>query len=178
VLHLQLLAEDARHPQSSSDPTRHMQAMRDAIARVDGLLKAFSDLAAPAHLKPDLGIAISSVLLLFGHEARRGNIDLLRVGPSSLPVQAAPEAFLDLVCHAFFAGVALAREGTLRIAVEADGPRARLELRAEGGVPRREEAALHLEAMRRLSSEAGAVLSIDAAPAAPARLSLSFTHPR
>ena len=71
-----------------------------------------------------------------------------------------------------------ARDGTLRVSVDTDGPRARLELHAEGGAPRREEAAPHLEAVRRLYSEAGAELSLDVSPAAPARLSLSFAHPR
>src|SRR2546421_535747 len=75
-------------------------------------------------------------------------------------------------------GVALVRDGALRISIETDGPRTRLELLAEGGAPRREEAAPHLEAVRRLSSEAAAELSLDAGPAAPARLSLSFAHPR
>ncbi len=99
-------------------------------------------------------------------------------GPASVPVQADPAFLCDLVCHAFLAAVALARDGALHIAVGTDGPRTRLELCSEGGAPRRDEAAPHLEAVRRLASEAGAELSADLAPAAPARLSLSFAHPR
>ncbi|MFL5310585.1 MAG: hypothetical protein ACJ79H_09060 [Myxococcales bacterium] len=179
VLHVQLLAEKMREEGRGGAPAeRHLQALRDGIGRVDALLKAFSDLAAPAHLPPDLGAAISRAQLLFGSEARRGSVAVMQRGPASVPVQADPAFLSDLVCHAFLAAVALARDGALHIAVGADGPRARLELRCEGGAPRREDAAPHLEAVRRLASEAAAELSADLAPAAPARLSLSFAHPR
>jgi hypothetical protein len=83
-----------------------------------------------------------------------------------------------MVCHAVLAGIALANDGTLLVSVGGDGGRARLDLRAEGSVPRRDEAAPHLEATRRLAEELGAEPSIDAEAAPVARLSLSFVHPR
>lgn len=179
VLHLQLLGEKVHdRAEDAAQADRHLQALRDGIARVDALLKAFSDLAAPAHLAPDLGAAVSRAQLLFGLEARRGSVAVMQRGPASVSVQADPAFLCDLVCHAFLAAVALARDGALHILLATDGPRARLDLRSEGGAPRREEAAPHLEAVRRLCSEAGAELSADLAPAAPARLSLSFAHPR
>jgi signal transduction histidine kinase len=179
VLHVQLLAEKMRD--GAPDPTpaeRHLQALRDGIGRIDALLKAFSDLASPNHLPADLGAAISRAQLLFGYEARRGGVAVMQRGPASAPVQADSAFVGDLVCHAFLAAVALARDGALHIVLASDGPRTRLELRSEGGAPRRDEAAPHLEAVRRLVSEAGAELSVDLAPAAPARLSLSFAQPR
>ena len=169
ALHLQLLSEKMRGGELGGAPAeRHLQALRDGIARVDVLLKAFSDLASPNHLTPDLGAAVSRAQLLFGYEARRGSVAVMQSGPASVPVRADPAFLGDLVCHAFLAAVALAR----------DGSRNRLDFRSEGGAPRREDAAPHLEAVRRLIPEAGGELSSDLAPAAPARLSLSFTHPR
>ena len=179
VLHLQLLGERLRdHDQSDTPVERHLQALRDGIGRVDALLKAFSDLAAPEHLEPDLGSAAARAELLFGFEARRGSVAVTHRGPSSAPVRTDPALLCDLVCHAFLAAVALARDGTVDISVGSEGPRARLELLAEGGAPRRDDATPHLEAVRRLASEAGAELSADLSPAAPARLSLSFAHSR
>jgi signal transduction histidine kinase len=178
VLHLQLLGDRLRDREGGNSIDRHLQAVRDGIGRVDALLKAFSDLASPEHLAPDIAAGIARAQLLFASEARRGVVAVMLRGPASVPVDSDPAALCDLVCHAFLAAVALARDGALHIAVGAEGPRARLELRAEGGAPRRDEAAPHLEAVRRLAPEASAELSADLAPAAPARLSLSFTHPR
>src|SRR5712671_7744116 len=160
VLHLQLLGEKIREGERGGAPAeRHLQALRDGIGRVDALLKAFSDLASPAHLPPDLGAAISRAQLLFGYEARRGSVAVMQRGPASVPVQADPAYLSDLVCHAFLAAVALARDGALHIAVGADGPRARLDFHCEGSAPRREDAAPHLDAVRRLASETAAELS-------------------
>ncbi|HYV66642.1 MAG TPA: hypothetical protein VE964_10400 [Myxococcales bacterium] len=179
VLHLQLLSEKLRGGDVGGTPSeRHVQALRDGIGRVDALLKAFSDLASPAHLPPDLGAAVSRAQLLFGYEARRGSVAVMQRGPASVPVQADPAFLGDLVCHAFLASIALARDGALHIVLGTDGPRNRLDFRSEGGAPRRDEAAPHLEAVRRLVCEAGGELSSDLSPAAPARLSLSFNHPR
>src|SRR5205807_7065641 len=125
-------------------------------------------------LRPGLGAEGWGAELLFGYEARRGTVAVMQRGPASVPVEADPAFLCDLVCHAFLAAVALARDGALHIAIAADGPRARLEFRSEGSAPRRDDAAPHLEAVRRLASEAAAELSADLAPAAPARLSLSF----
>jgi len=179
VLHLQLLSEKLRGNELGGAPAeRHLQALRDGIGRVDALLKAFSELASPDHLAPDLGAAVSRAQLLFGYEARRGSVAVMQRGPAAVPVQANPAFLGDLVCHAFLAAVALARDGALHIVLETDGPLNQLDFRSEGGAPRRDEAAPHLEAVRRLTSEAGGELSADLAPAAPARLSLTFAHSR
>jgi signal transduction histidine kinase len=179
VLHVQLLGERIREGERGGTPVeRHLQALRDGIGRVDAVLKAFSDLASPERLDPDLAAAVARAQLLFGFEARRGSVAVMQRGPVSVRVEADPAYLCELVCHAFLAAVALARDGALHITVQADGPRARLEFRAEGGAPRREDAAPYLEAVRRLVSGASAELSADLAPVAPARLSLSFPHPR
>jgi C4-dicarboxylate-specific signal transduction histidine kinase len=179
VLHLQLLGERLRGGERDAAPVeRHLQALRDGIGRVDAVLKAFSDLASPERLAPDVGAAVARAQLLFGSEARRGSVAVMQRGPASIPVQADPAALCEVVCHAFLAGVALARDGALHITLDVDGPRARLEIRAEGGAPRRDDAAPYLEAVRRLAPGASAELSADLLPAAPARLSLSFPHPR
>jgi len=178
VLHLQLLGERLREGEREGLPVeRHLQALRDGIGRVDAVLKAFSDLASPERLAPDVAAAVARAQLLFGFEARRGNVAVMQRGPASIPVRADPAFLCELVCHAFLAAVALARDGALHISVDADGPRARLEFRAEGGAPRRDDAAPYLEALRRLAPGASAELSADLGPAAPARLSLSFPHP-
>ena len=178
VLHLQLLGERLREGEREGLPVeRHLQALRDGIGRVDAVLKAFSDLASPERLAPDVAAAVARAQLLFGFEARRGNVAVMQRGPASIPVRADPAFLCELVCHAFLAAVALARDGALHISVDADGPRARLEFRAEGGAPRRDDAAPYLEALRRLAPGGSAELSADLGPAAPARLSLSFPHP-
>lgn len=179
VLHLQLLGERLREGERDGTPVeRHLQALRDGIARVDAVLKAFSDLASPERLDPDLGAAIARAQLLFGFEARRGSVAVMQRGPAKLAVQADPAVLCELACHAFLAAVALARDGALHISIGIEGPRAQLELRAEGGAPRRDDAAPYLEALRRLAPDAPAELSADLNPGAPARLSLSFPHPR
>jgi hypothetical protein len=177
VLHLQLLAEKLPRD-ATSGVERHVQAMRDGIAQVDSLLKAFADLASPLNVTPDLGQSLTRALLLFSFDARRKSVELCRRGPAEARVAPPGDAVFDLVCHAVLAGISLAQEGRLVIGIEPDGPRVRLELRAEAGVPRREEAAPYLEAVRRLSSGAGAEPSIDAEGAGPPRLSLLFAHTR
>ena len=177
ALHLQLVSEKLPG-EAARGVERHLQAMRDGIAQVDALLKAFADLAAPANLVPDLGQALTRALLLFSFEARRKSVELTRKGPAEVRVAAQGEAVLEIVCNAVLAGIALAREGRLTLAIEPDGQRVRLEVIADGGVPRREESLPHLEAVRRLSSGAAAEPSIDVEGAGPARLSLSFAHTR
>ena len=179
VLHLQLLGERLRDGERDGAPVEgHLQALRDGIGRVDAVLKAFSDLASPERLQPDVAAAVARAQLLFGFEARRGSVAVMQRGPASIPVRADPAALCEVVCHAFLAAVALARDGALHITIDIDGPRVRLEFRAEGAAPRRDDAAPFLEALRRLAPSASAELSADLAPAAPARLSLSFPHPR
>jgi signal transduction histidine kinase len=178
ALHLQLVSEKLPGD-AARGVERHLQAMRDGIAQVDALLKAFADLAAPVNLLPDLGQALTRALLLFSFEARRKSVEIARKGPAEVRVAAPGGAVLEIVCNAVLAGIDLAREGRLTLAIEPDGPRVRLVVTADGGsVPRREDALPHLEAIRRLSSGAAAEPSIDVEGAGPARLSLSFAHTR
>ncbi|MFL5291108.1 MAG: hypothetical protein ACJ783_06560 [Myxococcales bacterium] len=177
ALHLQLVSEKLPGD-AARGVERHLQAMRDGIAQVDSLLKAFADLAAPANLTPDVGQALTRALLLFSFEARRKSVELVRRGPAEARVAAPGDTVFDIVCNAVLSGIALAHEGRLLLTVEPDGPRVRLEVSADGGGPRREESAPYLEAVRRLSSGAGVEASIDVEGAGPARLSLSFAHTR
>jgi C4-dicarboxylate-specific signal transduction histidine kinase len=177
ALHLQLVSEKLPG-EAARGVERHLHAMRDGIAQVDSLLKAFADLAAPANLTPDVGEALTRALLLFAFEARRKSVELVRRGPAEARVAAAGDVVFEIVCNAVLSGIALACEGRLVLAVEPDGPRVRLEVSADGGGPRREESAPYLEAVRRLSSGAGVEASIDVEGAGPARLSLSFAHTR
>jgi signal transduction histidine kinase len=177
ALHLQLVSE--KLPAEAGRPVeRHLQAMRDGIAQVDALLKAFADLAAPVNLVPDLGQSLTRALLLFSFEARRKSVEIVRKGPAEVRVAAPGDAVLEIVCNAVLAGIALAREGRLTVAIEPDGPRVRLDVMAGSSIRRREESSPYLEAVHRLSSGAGAEPSIDVEGAGPARLSLSFAHTR
>jgi C4-dicarboxylate-specific signal transduction histidine kinase len=177
ALHLQLVSEKLPGD-AARGVERHLQAMRDGIAQVDSLLKAFADLAAPANAVPDLGQALTRALLLFSFDARRKSVEIVRKGPAEARVAAPGDAVLEIVCYAVLAGIALAQEGSLTLAVEPDDRRVRLEVRADGGVPRREESIPYLEAVRLLSSGAAAEPSIDVDGAGHARLSLSFAHTR
>jgi hypothetical protein len=153
--------------------------MRDGIGRVDALLRAFSQLATPpVHSAADLGQAVSRALLLFGFEARRGNVQLTRHGPSELPVEGDGALVDELVCHAVLAGIVLAQDGTLELSIVPEGTRARLDLRGEGLAARRVDALPHLEEVRRLTSELQIERSIDADSAPVARLSLMFAQSR
>jgi C4-dicarboxylate-specific signal transduction histidine kinase len=178
VLHLQLVAE--KLPSSAAPALeRHIQAMRDGIARVDALLRAFSQLAAPARMAGDLGQALSSALLLFSFQARRGNVKILRHGPSEARVEADGALLDELVSNAVLLGIALAQDGTLELSIVSDGTRAaRLDMRAESLAPRRADALPHLEEVRRLASELQAERSIDPDSAPVARLSLTFAQSR
>jgi len=177
ALHLQLVSEKLPGD-AARGVERHLQAMRDGIAQVDALLKAFADLASPVNLVPDLGQALTRALLLFSFDARRKSVEIVRKGPSEVRVAAPGDMVLDVVCHAVLAGIALARDGRLTLAIEPDGGRVTLEAFADGKLPRREESLAHLEAVRRLSAEAAAEQSIDVEGAGAARLSLSFAHTR
>src|SRR5919204_2357489 len=97
VLHLQLLGDRLRDHESGTPIERHLQAVRDGIGRVDALLKAFSDLASPEHLAPDIAAGIARAQLLFASEARRGTVAVMLRGPASVPVHADPSALCDLV---------------------------------------------------------------------------------
>lgn len=181
MLHLQLMAEKLS-PQpgapSGSPVQRHLQSMRDGIARVDLLLRCFGEFASPEHLPPDLGAAVLRGLQLFAYEARRFSVEVEVRGPASAMVASPSRLLGDVVAHALVAGLELARDGgKLELEVESKGPRTRLELRTHGGSPHLQEAQPHLEAAQRLAGEAACELSVEVPAAAGARLSLSFAHP-
>jgi hypothetical protein len=66
----------------------------------------------------------------------------------------------------------------VNFALDLRGAAAVLDVRADGGVGNREQAAPFLDAARRLAPQAGCELSIETPAAGGARLSLSFLHPR
>ncbi len=182
MLHLQLMAEKL-NPQpgapTGSPLERHLQSLRDGIGRVDLLLKSFGEFASPEHVPPDLGAAVARSVQLFAYESRRFSVEVEQRGPASLLVSSPSRVLGDLVAHAFVACLELAREGgKVTLDLDAAGTRARLEVRADGGLPRREEAQPHLAAARRLALDAACELSLDTPSGAGARLSLSFAHPR
>jgi hypothetical protein len=92
----------------------------------------------------------------------------------------APSTYLgDLVAHALVASIEFARDrGHVEATLEARGLVATLELRADGGLGSRDQAAPYVEAARRLAPEAECELSIETPTAGGARLSLTFLHPR
>jgi len=174
VLHLQLTAEKLA---SATPVDKHLAALREGIGRVDHLLKAFGEFAAPDHLPADLGAALDRAVLLFAHEARRAGAELHVKAPTALHVESDSRVLGDLVAHALVAGIEFARDGgRLLVHLETRGPLAVLDVRAEDGAGSPEQARPHLDAARRLAAEAGCELSIDTPPAGGARLSLSFLH--
>lgn len=180
MLHVQLMAEKIADPGRGGSPLeRHLGSLRDGISKVDALLRAFGEFASTENLAPDLVAALARTLQLLGYEARRFNVEVSHTAPASLLVASDARLVNDLVGHLFVAAIELARDGgRVHVAVESQGPRARLELRAEGGLPRRHDAQPHLDAARRLAGAAAGELSIDTSAAAGARLSLSFVHSR
>lgn len=181
VLHLQLMSEKLASPerQGGSPIEKHLSALREGIGKVDHLLKAYGEFAAPEHLPPDLGAALQRAAQLFGYDARRAAVQLHVQAPPALMVRSDSRFLGDLVAHALVAGIELARDGGhLQVTLEPRGAVAVLELFASGGAGLREQALPHLEAARRLAPEAACELSIDTPPAGGARLSLSFLHPR
>jgi hypothetical protein len=181
VLHLQLLSEKLASPgrQGGSPIEKHLGAMRDGISRVDELLRAFGEFAAPGHLPPDAAAAVRRAVQLFAYDVRRATVKVSHRGPTSLVVASNTGALGDLVAHAFLACIELARDGgSVDIHLEPRGGAVTLDLRADGGVGSREQAQPHLDALRALAPEAGCDLSIDVPPAGGARISFSFLHPR
>jgi C4-dicarboxylate-specific signal transduction histidine kinase len=181
ALHLQLMAEklSARTPPAGSPIEKHVGALRDGIGRVDQLLRAFGEFAAPEHLAPDLGAATSRATQLFGYDARRAGVQVMQRGPPAALVQSDPTVLGDLVAHALVACIEHARDGgRVDLNLEPRGAITVLDLRADGGLGNRENAVPHLEAVRRLAVEAGCELSIETPAVGGARLSLSFLHPR
>ncbi len=181
VLHLQLMAEKLGAPElaGGSPIEKHLAALREGIGRVDHLLKAFGEFAAPEHLPADVAAAIARCEQLFAYEARRASVTLEHKRPAALLVRSDSRYLGDLVAHALLACIEIARDGgRLQSLVEVRGPTAVLELRAADGVGSREHAELHFDAARSLAPEAACELSIEASPAGGARLSLSFLHPR
>jgi hypothetical protein len=181
ALHLQLMAEKLAVPerQGGTPLERHLGALRDGIGKVDHLLRAFGEFAAPDHLPADLGAAVSRCSVLLAYEARRAGLQIAYQGPPAQMVAAEGRFLNDLVAHALSACIELAREGgKVELDLESRPKQVVLLARASGGAGDRPQALPHLEALRRLSAEAGCELSIDTPAAGGARLSLSFLHPR
>ena len=181
VLHLQLMAEKLASPerQGGSPIEKHVGALRDGIGRVDALLRAFGDFAAPAHLPPDLVACVSRAVRLFAYDVRRAAVKVSEHGPSTLIVRSESAWLGDLVAHAFVAALELARDGgAVDLDVQARGTIASLEIRSGGGTGNREQAQPHLDAARQLARGAACDLSIETPPAGGAWLSLSFLYPR
>jgi len=181
VLHLQLMSEKLSSPDrvQGSPIEKHISSLRDGIARVDALLRAFGEFATPRNLLPDLAAAARRAIQLFAYDARRATVQVEQQGPPALIVQSNSTYLGDLVAHAYVASLEHARDGgRVTLSVEDRGASAVLELGAEGGVGNREQAVPFLDAARRLAPEAGCELSIETPSAGGARLSLSFLHPR
>jgi len=181
VLHLQLLAEKLASPgrQGGSPIEKHLGAMRDGIGRVDDLLRAFGEFAAPNYLPPDLGAAVRRAIQLFAYDVRRATVKVSQRGPATLIVESTSAVLGDLVAHAYLACLELARDGgTVDVSVEPRGGSVVLDLRASGGLGNREQAQPHLDALRTLAPGAACDLSVETPAAGGARLSLSFLHPR
>ena len=88
VLHLQLMAEKLVAPSIQGSPIeKHVAALRDGIGRVDHLLKAFGEFAAPEHLPADVGAAVSRAEQLLAYEARRAGVHVQHRGPPALLVR-------------------------------------------------------------------------------------------
>ena len=175
VLHVQLMAEKL----GSAPVEKHLAALRDGIGRVDSLLKAFGEFAAPEHLPADLVAAVSRATQLFAYEARRAGVAVSSKGPPLLLVASVPRPLGDMVAHALVAALEFSRGGgSVELHAHAPAGRGVLDVVADGGAGRSEEAMPHLEALRRLAPEAGCELSIETTPAGGARLSLSFSQPR
>ncbi len=175
VLHLQLMMAEKL---GSAPVEKHLAAMREGIGRVDSLLKAFGEFAAPDYQPPDLAAAAQRAVQLFAHDARRASVQVSLKAPAALLVQ--PESMLlgDLVAHALVACIESAHGGQVDLLVEPRGAVAVLEARAAGGSESREHALPHFDAARRLAADAACELSITAPTEGGARLSLSFLHPR
>lgn len=182
VLHLQLVAEKLKEPEGpSSDVDKHLTALRDGIGRVDQLLRAFADFAAPDHLPCDLAAATQRAAQLFAYDARRAGVQVQVsvAGPATLLAASDGRVFGDLVAHALVACIESAREGgKVQLVVRDGAARVRLEATADGGYGGREQALPHLDAARLLAAEAACELSIESPPAGGVRLSLSFSEPR
>jgi signal transduction histidine kinase len=175
VLHLQLMAEKV----GSTSAEKHLAAVREGIARVDLLLRAFGEFAAPEHLPPDLAAAAVRVQHLFASEARRAGVQVAVSAPPALLVASDSRVLGDLVAHALLACIALARDGgRATLAVEPRGAVVALDARADDGLGTIDHALPHLDAARRLAVDAACELSIDTPAQGGARLSLSFLHPR
>jgi len=180
ALHLHLLADKLAKAGADRGVERHAQALRDGIGKVDALLRAFAEMAAPQHVEADLGKALERAMLLFAYEVRRGGGTVGDwSGPRSARVEAPGGAVNELVTHAFLAALAFSRGGgSIVPELRNDEARAELVLRSEEGTALPEEAAPHLDAVRRLAREAGAELSIAAPSVGSARLSISLPRAR
>jgi len=175
VLHLQLMQEKV----GTTPVDKHIAAMREGIGKIDHLLKAFGELAAPEHLPPDLAAAAQRAQLLLGFDARRAGAQLSLEAPQSLMVVSDSRYLGDLVAHAVLACISMARDGgRVTLKVELRGAIAALDVRVDEGLGTREQALPHIEAARRMAGDAACELAVETPAQGGARLSLSFLHPR
>src|SRR5258708_27747114 len=164
VLHLQLMSEKltSAERQGGLPIEKHLLALRDGIGRVDALLKAFGEFAAPEHLPPDLGGAVARAVQIFGYEARRAGVQLSFHGPEALLVSCDSRDLADAVGHALVPCIEMARDGgRVDLHIEPRGAVVARAVLAEGGSGRRDEAEPHFQALRRLAPDAGCELAIE-----------------
>src|ERR1041384_1617340 len=130
ALHLQLMQEKA----GTTPIAKHVASLRDGIAKVDFLLKAFAEFAGPDHLPPDLAAAAHRAHVLFAYDARRAGAQVALNAPQSLMVASDSRCLGDLVAHAYLACLALAHDGgRVTLTVEPRGAVVVLDARAENG---------------------------------------------
>ena len=160
--------------------SKHLAAMRDGIGRVDDLLRAFGEFAAPGHLPPDSRRRCRRAMQLFAYDVRRATVKVSQRGPSALVVASSTAALGDLVAHAYLACIELARDGgTRRHPARPRGGAVALDLRADGRQRRpRARAAASRRAAGNGSPRRRASSPSTLPPQGGARLSLSFLHPR
>src|SRR5260370_39324158 len=173
VLHLQLMAEKL----GSAPVEKHLAAMREGIGRVDSLLKAFGEFAAPDYLPPDLAAAAQRAVQLFAHDARRVSVQVSLKAPAALLGQTESMLLGDLVAHALVACIESAHGGQVDLLVEPRGAVAVLEARAAGGSDSREHPLPHFDAPRRPAADAACGPATPPPPGGGARPPVSLPHP-
>jgi signal transduction histidine kinase len=161
AIHLEVLTEKLKGESGQVPATqeKNLKAMREQIARVDGLLKLFSDFivfrgAGPSGDAP-LSDATGKALDVLGHESRRRRVQVQRhIEPD---VRARLEDTSEL---GFFLVQVLMRAfhradpgGTVSVSVRVEGPHALLEV--EDGSPGPEQAADTVAALTLRAAQLG-----------------------
>ncbi len=136
-IHLGLLGERLRgaDPALAAKASRHLEAMREQVSRIESVLRLFMRFASPPQQPPlafDLGELVSGALSAFGHEAKRKGVVLAaEVVGVEIEGDAAQlgEAVLHLVKRGIDQG---AQGGQLHVSVARRGSEAVLELEHDG----------------------------------------------